>query len=321
MEPLRVQFTLVSILFASGLFAGMIGLLELGRRLGRRRQGRDQESSRAGLGAVEGAVFALMGLVIAFTFSGAAARFDTRRQLIVEEANAIGTAWLRVDLLPPTAQPELRDLFRRYLDQRLAVYQKRAGMSVAREDMEKANALQGEIWGRVVAVCQQAPSPVVAQIIPALNQMFDIASTRTAAIQMHPPAMVFAMLGVLTLMSALLAGYAMAGGRTRSWIHLIGFAVIVAGTVYVIVDFEFPRMGIIRVDAVDYIAAFGPDKLNGSESKSVALKFPGRTMEFTGQAFILEFILPNLYFHTAMTYALLRHNGVEVGKQDFLARG
>ena len=253
MEPLRVQFTLVSILFASGLFAGMIGLLELGRRLGRRRQGRDQESSRAGLGAVEGAVFALMGLVIAFTFSGAAARFDTRRQLIVEEANAIGTAWLRVDLLPSTAQPELRDLFRRYLDQRLAVYQKRAGMSVAREDMEKANALQGEIWGRVVAVCQQAPSPVVAQIIPALNQMFDIASTRTAAIQMHPPAMVFAMLGVLTLMSALLAGYAMAGGRTRSWIHLIGFAVIVAGTVYVIVDFEFPRMGIIRVDAMDQV--------------------------------------------------------------------
>ncbi len=72
---------------------------------------------------------------------------------------------------------------------------------------------------------------------------------------------------------------------------------------------------------VDYIATFGPDKLNGTENKPVALKFPGRTLDFTGQAFILEFILPNLYFHTAMTYALLRHNGVEVGKADFLARG
>jgi hypothetical protein len=68
---------------AGGLFVGMILLLELGRRLGRRRQGKQEEGARAGLGAVEGAVFALLGLLIAFTFSGAASRFDTRRQLIV----------------------------------------------------------------------------------------------------------------------------------------------------------------------------------------------------------------------------------------------
>jgi len=115
---------LISLLFAGGVFVGMILLLEVGRRLGRRRQGRDEEGARAGLGAVEGAVFALLGLLIAFTFSGAAARFDTRRQMIVEEANAIGTAWLRLDLLPPAAQPELRDLVRRYLDARLAIYEK-----------------------------------------------------------------------------------------------------------------------------------------------------------------------------------------------------
>ena len=101
---------------AGGLFAGMILLLEVGRRLGRRRHGRDEEGARAGLGAVEGAVFALLGLLIAFTFSSAASRFDTRRQLIVQEGNAIGTAWLRLDLLLSSAQPELRDLFRRFLD-------------------------------------------------------------------------------------------------------------------------------------------------------------------------------------------------------------
>jgi uncharacterized protein len=72
---------------------------------------------------------------------------------------------------------------------------------------------------------------------------------------------------------------------------------------------------------VDFVKGFGPERLNGSETKPVALKFPGRTMEFTGESFLLEFILPNLYFHTAMTYAIMRHNGVEVGKQDFLARG
>jgi hypothetical protein len=105
-----MKASLSAILFAAGLFVGMILLLETGRRLGRCRQGKDEEGARAGLGAVEGAVFALMGLLIAFTFSGAASRFDARRQLIVEEANALSTAWLRLDMLPSAAQPELRDL-------------------------------------------------------------------------------------------------------------------------------------------------------------------------------------------------------------------
>jgi len=245
--------TLISILFAGGLFLGMVLLLELGRRLGRRRQGKDEEGGRAGLGAVEGAVFALMGLMIAFTFSGAAARFDSRRQLVVEEANAIGTAWLRVDLLPPAAQPELRDLFRRYLDTRLAVYQKLPDIQAALAEVGKANALQGEIWSRAVAASHQTSTPLAVQLIPALNQMFDIATTRTMAAQMHPPAVIFYMLGVLALMCALLAGYAMAGGKSRSWIHMVGFALIMATTVYVILDLEFPRFGLIRIDATDRV--------------------------------------------------------------------
>jgi hypothetical protein len=248
-----MNLTFVSILFAGGLLVGMIMLLELGRRLGRRRQGRDEEGARAGLGAVEGAVFALMGLLIAFTFSGAASRFDTRRQLIVEEANSIGTAWLRLDLLPPAPQPELRDLFRQYLDLRLAVYQKLPDLGAALAELEKANALQGKIWSRAVAACQQAPGPIAAQVIPALNQMFDIAATRTAAAKMHPPEIIFLLLGVLALMCSLLAGYAMAGGKKRSWIHMIGFAFILAATVYVILDLEFPRIGFIRIDAFDQV--------------------------------------------------------------------
>jgi hypothetical protein len=239
------------ILFAGGLFVGMIVLLELGRRLGQRRQGKDEQGARAGLGAVEGAVFALMGLLVAFTFSGAATRFDNRRQLIVEEANAIGTAWLRLDLLPAAAQPELRDLFRRYLDSRLAITQKMPDVEAARLELGKASALQGEIWSRVVAACQQSPNLMMAQVVPALNQMFDVAATRTMAAQMHPPAIVFVMLGVLALMSSLLAGYAMAGGKTRSWIHIIAFVLIMATTVYVILDLEFPRLGFIRIDAMD----------------------------------------------------------------------
>jgi hypothetical protein len=244
---------MTSLLSAFGLFAGMVLLLEIGRCLGRRRQAKEEAGARAGLGQVEGAVFALMGLLVAFTFSGAATRFDTRRQLIVQEANAIGTAWLRLDLLSASAQPELRDLFRRYLDSRLATYQKLPDIEAATAEARKANALQGKIWTRATAACREAASPLTAQVIPALNEMFDVAATRNAAAQIHPPAIIFIMLGALALMSSLLAGYAMAGGRSRSWIHLIGFALILATTVYVILDLEFPRLGMVRIDSFDRV--------------------------------------------------------------------
>src|SRR2546430_14866399 len=106
------------------LFVGMVVLVEVGRRIGIRRRQRDAEGAGEGVGAVEGAIFALLGLLMAFTFSGAAARFDTRRHLIVDETNAIGTAYWRVDLAAPDLQPALRDSFRRYLEARLDVYRK-----------------------------------------------------------------------------------------------------------------------------------------------------------------------------------------------------
>ena len=115
----------------AGLFVGMLVLLEVGRRIGVRRLARDPEGATVGLGTVEGAVFGLLGLLVAFTFSGAAARFDTRRQLIIEEANAVGTAYLRLELLPTAAQPSLRAAFRQYLAARLAVYRQLADVAAA----------------------------------------------------------------------------------------------------------------------------------------------------------------------------------------------
>ena len=93
--------------------------LEMGRRFALRRKREDPEGAEKGLGAVEGAIFGLMGLLIAFTFSGAGERFQHRRDLILQETNDIGTAWMRIDLLPADAQPQMRQLFREYLDARL----------------------------------------------------------------------------------------------------------------------------------------------------------------------------------------------------------
>lgn len=238
---------------ALGLFVGMLALIELGRRLGHHRYRRDEERGRAGLGAVEGAVFALMGLLIAFTFSGAATRFDHRRELIVQEANCIGTAWLRLDLLPAASQPVLRDLFRRYVDARLAVYADVEDPEATRKKLAEVAVLQGEIWRLATAACRDSVDPVKALLIPALNEMFDIASTRVAVTEIHPPTIVFILLGALALMSALLAGYAMAGSKARSWVHVIGFALILSCTVYLILDMEYPRLGYIRVDAMDHL--------------------------------------------------------------------
>ena len=90
-------------------------------------------------------------------------------------------------------------------------------------------------------------------LLPALNQMIDITTTRTMAGQMHPPMVIFVMLFGLALAGALLAGYGMAGGKSRDWLHMLGFAAVMAITVYVILDIEYPRLGLIRVDAFDQV--------------------------------------------------------------------
>lgn len=235
------------------LFLGMLLLLDVGRRIGARRRAQDPEGAGAGIGAVDGAVFALLGLLIAFTFSGAAARFDARRALIVEEANNIGTAYLRLDLLPGEAQPALRDLFRRYVDSRLETYRKLPDLKAATAELDRSILLQGEIWTQAVAAgrLEGAPPAATMLLLPALNQMIDITTTRTMAAQMHPPMAIFAMLYVLALAGALLAGFGMAGGKTRDWLHMLAFAAVLALAVYVIIDIEYPRLGLIRVDAFD----------------------------------------------------------------------
>jgi hypothetical protein len=240
-------------LFTFGLFLGMLLFLEIGRRIAIRRLKKDAGNLGEGIGAVDGAVFALLGLLLAFTFSGASSRFDTRRQLIVEETNDIGTAYLRLDLLPVPMQPPLRESFRRYLDARIDVYRKLPDIAAAKESLAKANQLQGQIWRQAVAASRAEGAPVAAAILllPALNAMIDITTTRTMATQMHPPVVVFVMLFGLALAASLLAGYGMTGSKVRSWFHMLGFALVMATAVYVILDIEYPRLGLIRVDAFD----------------------------------------------------------------------
>jgi hypothetical protein len=241
-------------LFAAGLFVGMLGLLELGRRVRRRQLASDGARLGAGLGAVEAAVFALMGLLVAFTFSGAASRFEGRRQLIVDEANAIGTAYLRLDLLASASRQELQQQFREYVDARLAIYRAVPDSLAVRAAVAQAAALQDQIWQEAVVAVQAAPSPQLAgQLLPAVNEMLDVAATRLAARRMHPPYIIFGLLGAVSLVCALLAGYGMGESEARSWLHVVGFAAVLAVTIYVIIDLEYPRLGLFQVAEFDQL--------------------------------------------------------------------
>jgi hypothetical protein len=245
---------LVAALSAGGLFFGMLALLEVGRRAGKRRLAEDPEGARRGLGTVEGSIFGLLGLLVAFTFSGASERFDARRHLIRQEANFIGTAWLRIDVVPESHQPALRDAFRSYVDARTAVFAGLPDRDAEKRDLATCNALQSVIWKLAITACDSAQDGRAAMLLlPALNEMFDITTTRLMAAKIHPPPIVHALLCALALTGALLAGYAMAEGKHRSRVHGITFAAIIALTVYVIIDIEYPRAGLVRVDAFDQV--------------------------------------------------------------------
>jgi hypothetical protein len=237
--------------FFAALFAALIVCLEGGRRSGRKAFGTDG-ALPSGLGTVEAVTFGLLGLLLAFTFSGAAARLDTRRGQIVDEANAIGTAWLRLDVLPSTAQPKLRDAFRRYTDSRISVYRtfSQSGLEAAQAEYTRSTALQQEIWTQAVAACRDNPSATVV-VLPALNAVFDIATTRLAATQMHPPGIVYVVLALISLVCAFLAGYEMGATKAASRSHMIVLALVLAFTFYVILDFEYPRLGLIRIGDFD----------------------------------------------------------------------
>jgi hypothetical protein len=249
-----MSHALLAALGSLGLLAAMLVLMEAGRRFGRRRGAADPGGGTAGAGAVSAAVFALLGLLVAFTFSGAAARFDSRRQLVVEEANDVGTAWLRLDLLPEAAQPPLRALFRSYLDSRLETYRLIPDVAAVEAELQRSAALQAEIWSRAVAGCAAKGDPATTTLVlDSLNTMFDVTTTRTYAARLHPPGVVFALLIALALACALLAGFSMAGSDHPEWLHMLAFATVMALCVYVILDFEYPRLGFIRVDAFDQV--------------------------------------------------------------------
>jgi hypothetical protein len=245
------------ILVIAGVLAvAMIVLIEAGRRAGVRRLGKLPDGATTSNVVVDTAVLGLMGLLLAFTFSGAASRWEWRRSLVVQEANNIGTAYLRLDLLPREHQPKLRETFRQYVASRLAIYRKLPDIAAAREELERSSAIQDRLWGEVVSAAKETQNPaVISLVVSNVNEMLDITTTRTAAAEAHLPHIVFVMLAATVLAGSLLVGYDTAGNRQRSWIHIATYTILLSVSVYLILELEYPRLGFIRIDRADKLLA------------------------------------------------------------------
>src|SRR5262245_9885635 len=170
----HARFTLLSIGFAMLLFLGMVLFIELGRRLGVRQFEKMGEDARVGVGIVDSAVYAVLALLIGFLFSGAAARFDSRRELVLKEVDTFGTAWQRIDLLPAESQPALRAGLREYMDALITTYTLPPATPEEVRQRRELEHVEQKIWADAVdATLADRGEKARMVMLPELNAALD----------------------------------------------------------------------------------------------------------------------------------------------------
>jgi len=267
-------FFLFAVLIAVAFFVGSLVLLNYGLHLGLRYLKKDA-ATMAGLTTVEGAVFALIGLLLAFTISGALQRFDDRRQLVIQEANAAVTSHDRLALFERNVASDLQGKLRDYIQARIDLYRLPHDYSLwtrneffSSEQQAKIFDRKGKLWDGAVAACPDANfRPACPQALPALTNLFEVARLRVGASEKHPPHIIYVMLFGLGLGGSLLAGFGMAAARSRSWIHMLVFATTLTIALYVLTDMEYPRLGLINIESFDHFLA---DALNEMHAHSIS---------------------------------------------------
>jgi hypothetical protein len=241
-------FFLFAVLIAAAFFVSSMFLLNYGRQLGLRYLQKDA-GTMTGLTTVEGAVFALMGLLLAFTISGALQRFDERRQLVIQEANAASTAHDRLALFEGEVARDLQNKLRDYFQARIDLYRMPHDYSLLKRteyfsdnQEDKILRAKNELWNAAVGACPQSSfRPACGQALPVLANLFEVARLRLGAAEKHPPQIIYVILFGLGLGGSLLAGFGMAAAKSRSWIHMLIFATTLTVALYTLTDMEYPR--------------------------------------------------------------------------------
>lgn len=250
-HPVAEHYGAVSALVSVLLFAGMMGCMNLGGRLAPAASRRLPVNAQ-GSGIIEGAVLALLGLLVAFTFSGAASRIGERNRVAIDEANAISTLYQRFDLLQARDADSLRALLLEYSLSRMEEYRNIKVESLHAAVTDNTSALRVRLWRDTLSACGKVRNPEVPQLLlPALNDVFNMADRREFVRYIHPPLAVYAMLLALSLISAVLAGYRLAQDDTRSWLHRASFAAVMALTLFITLNMEYPRFGLLDMGNVD----------------------------------------------------------------------
>jgi hypothetical protein len=238
-----------------GLFVAMVIAQLGGRAFGRRRIAARGARAVTGVRAGEAAVYGLLSLLIAFTFAGANSRFDARRTLVVEQIEALSTAWMSFDLLASNDRDAVRALFRRYVD----------GLNEATSSFSDRQAfvrvldtlvdVQNQLWQASVGSAKRAGDVVPTLVLPPLNRAFDLSGARLMAALTHVQPSLVGFLWVLAVLSAVVVGHSQAVIRTTDLAYVVIYSAVITLAFYVILDLDFPSFGLIRLGE-DFMVQF-----------------------------------------------------------------
>jgi hypothetical protein len=233
----------LGLLFAA-VVAGAALAVEGGYRLGRYRLSRTTEEKEAPVGAMVGSVLGLFAFVLAFTFGLAANRYEARRQAVLDEANAIGTTYLRAGLLPEPVRGVSARLLREYVDARLAMVQEARHA----EGLARSDELQRQLWERAVSGAQQQPGPITGLYVQSLNQVIDMHAVRVqVGVRNRIPPSIW--VGLLTLGAVAMGGVGYQAGiaATRRSPAMLALVLAFSGVLFMIADLDRPQQGFLTV--------------------------------------------------------------------------
>jgi hypothetical protein len=218
--------------------------VECGYRLGRYRRNRHEQEKETPVGTMVGATLGLLAFILAFTFGLAAARFDTRRQVLLDEANAIGTTYLRAGMLPERRE-EIRALLRNYVDTRLEAV--RSG-NIA-EGMRQSENIQNDVWTHAIAVGEKNPNSIVVGLfVQSLNDMIDLHAKRVqASLRSRIPGAIWIGLFAVAALSLATMGYHAGMVGTRRSLAIFAVALTFSVVIELIADLDRPQEGVLKV--------------------------------------------------------------------------
>ena len=225
--------------------------VEIGYRLGRRHRDRAAADAAAdsdpSVGVMVGSTLGLLAFILAFTFGMAGAHFEERRQVILEDANAIGTTYLRTQLLPEPQRAEVAALLREYVDLRLQAGLSDASAKEIAPTIARSEEIQREIWQKAMIVADEHPTVMTGLFLQALNQMIDVHSKRILFnVQTSIPSSIWLGLFVVTMAGLMAAGFQAGTGGQRRTIVILGLVLAFASVMTLIADLNHPRKGFLR---------------------------------------------------------------------------